>query len=110
MNTYEIFAALAEPTRYEIVEMLATNGDLSASSIFDKFKVSKPAISQHLKVLREANIVKVEKKAQQRIYQLNPEAMGDVEVWVKRMTKLWNDRFDRLDAVLKSLQIEQNKK
>jgi DNA-binding transcriptional ArsR family regulator len=96
----EIFSALAEPTRRNIIEMLASNGQLSATDICDKFPVSPPAISQHLKVLREANLVRVEKRAQQRIYQINPDAMLELEEWAKRMTELWDERFDALDKIL----------
>ena len=71
----DMFSALAEPTRRSILEMLASEGRLSASEIADRFPVSAPAISQHLKVLREAKLVQVEKRAQQRIYEINPEAM-----------------------------------
>jgi DNA-binding transcriptional ArsR family regulator len=62
--------------------------------------VSPPAISQHLKVLREANLVHMEKRAQQRIYQLNPDAMFELEGWARQMTQLWNQRFDALEKVL----------
>ncbi|MBI2593350.1 helix-turn-helix transcriptional regulator [Candidatus Daviesbacteria bacterium] len=62
--------------------------------------MTSPAISQHLKVLKEANLVKVEKKAQQRIYQINPDAIVELEDWVKKMTRLWNQRFDALDKIL----------
>lgn len=96
----DIFNALAEPTRRNIIEMLATSGQLSASDISDKFKVSSSAISQHLKVLREANLVQMEKRAQQRLYQINPSVINEFEEWAKKMTKLWNQRFDRLDRVL----------
>ena len=99
----DIFYALAEPTRRNIVEMLAKRGQLSASDISIKFKVSAPAISQHLKVLREAKVVRVEKRAQQRIYQLNPDSMEELETWVKKMTRMWSERFDRLDLVLQEL-------
>ena len=68
----DIFFALAEPTRRTIVEMLARNGPLSVTDISARFPISSPAISQHLKVLREAQVVLVEKRAQQRIYLLNP--------------------------------------
>lgn len=101
MNTYEIFAALAEPTRCEIMELLASKGQLSASDIFKKFSVSPPAISQHLKVLREAKLVDVEKQAQKRMYNINPAAMSELEDWVGKMKKLWNERFDRLDELLR---------
>lgn len=98
----DLFFALAEPTRCDIIEMLAGNGELSATQIYHKFRVSPPAISQHLKVLREAKLVHMEKRAQQRIYQLNPDAMLELEAWAKQITELWNERFDALDRVLKS--------
>ena len=96
----QLFYALAEPTRRRIVELLATNGQLSATDISDNFAISPQAISQHLKVLREAELVRVEKKAQQRIYQINPEAMLDLSEWIAKVTQLWDERFDALDRVL----------
>ncbi len=92
----DLFSALSDPTRRNIIEMLASSGQLSASDISDKFSVSPPAISQHLKVLRNANLVQMEKRAQKRIYQINPKAKD----WVKKMMTLWNQRFDRLDKLL----------
>lgn len=94
------FYALAEPRRRRIVQMLASKGQLSATDICKSFNVSPPAISQHLKVLREARLVQVEKRAQQRIYQINPSAMLELEVWAKQMTQFWNQRFEALDKVL----------
>ena len=98
----DTFFALADTTRRNIIEMLYTRGQLTATDISDKFKVSPPAISQHLKVLREAKWVQVEKRAQQRIYKINPSAINEIELWVKKMTKRWNARFEALDAVLAS--------
>jgi DNA-binding transcriptional ArsR family regulator len=98
----DMFYALAEPTRREIIEMLAKNGQLSATDISEKFPVSPPAISQHLKVLREANMVRMEKRAQRRLYQINPQAMLELEKWAKEMTQLWKERFDSLDTLLKT--------
>jgi DNA-binding transcriptional ArsR family regulator len=95
-----LFYALAEPRRRDIIELLASNGQLSATDISDNFAVSAPAISQHLRVLREANVVRVEKRAQQRIYRINPEAMSEIEGWVQQMTKKWNARFNVLDKIL----------
>ena len=109
----DIFSALADPTRRKIVEMLASNGELSATDIAEQFPVSPPAISQHLKVLREANLVLMEKRAQQRIYRLNSEVIVELETWSKKLIQLWTQRFDALDEVLqaekKKLE-EQNKK
>jgi DNA-binding transcriptional ArsR family regulator len=97
----DIFIAIAEPTRRRIIEMLATDGQLSATDICDKFHISHPAISQHLKVLREANLVQMEKRAQQRIYKINPDTLHELESWAKRLTDQWDQRFNALDKLLK---------
>jgi len=94
------FTALADPTRRTIIEMLAIHGQLCASEISDRFQVSPSAISQHLKVLREADLVRMEKRAQQRLYRINPEPLRELEEWVSRMRELWDERFDALDKVL----------
>jgi len=80
--------------------MLARDGQLSATEISDRFSVSPQAISQHLKVLREARLVQVVKRAQQRIYQVNPEAMLELEAWARQLRQLWDQRFEALDRVL----------
>ncbi len=81
--------------------MLAKSGRLPASQISARFAVSPSAISQHLKILREANLVSVEVKAQQRIYELNAVGITDIEEWVSNMRRLWTQRFDALDELLK---------
>jgi DNA-binding transcriptional ArsR family regulator len=96
----DIFFALADPTRRKIVELLAISGPLPASEICRHFPVSSPAISQHLKVLREAQLVQMEKQAQQRIYCINPASMHELEDWAGRLSRLWNERFDALDRLL----------
>lgn len=96
----DTFTALAEPTRRNILEMLAAKGNLSATDIYTKFKVSPPAISQHLKVLREAKLVRVEKRAQQRIYFINPEPLHDLEKWVHQFAAYWEERYQALDKLL----------
>lgn len=100
MVNSQVFSALAEPTRREILELLANSGEMSASDIYKKFTVSHPAISQHLKVLKGADLVQVEKKAQQRIYSINPDSIKEFDEWVKKLGNIWNDKFDRLDKVL----------
>ncbi len=97
----DMFTALAEPHRRSILEMLANEGQLSASTIARKFRVSPPAISQHLKVLREAGLLRMEKRAQQRLYQVNPEAMHELEDWAPRMAEQYERRYDRLERLAK---------
>jgi len=108
----DTFTAIAEPTRRSIMEMLATNGNLAATDIYKKFKVSPPAISQHLKVLREANLVRVERRAQKRIYYINPKPMQELETWIKRFTAEWQERHDVLEELLQKekLKLETKKK
>jgi DNA-binding transcriptional ArsR family regulator len=98
----DIFLALADPTRRSILELLAGNVELSASEIHEKFQVSPQAISQHLKVLLEAKLVSVEKRAQQRIYRINTDAMVELEEWSSSMRNRWSRRLDTLEAVLKA--------
>jgi len=97
----DAFHALAEPHRRRVVEILARRGRLSASEISDEFDVTPQAISQHLRILREANVLHMEKRAQRRLYTFNPRSMNPVQVWVADMAKLWNRRLDRLDRALK---------
>lgn len=97
----DIFAALADPTRRTILELLAQKNELPATDIYNTFQVSHPAISQHLKVLRDAELVTVKKKSQQRIYKINPKKLSELEKWVKRLELDWEKRLDRLDAVLR---------
>ncbi len=96
----DMFVALADPTRRNILELLASNGELPATTIYQNFPMSPPAVSQHLKVLREANLVEMEKRAQQHVYRLNPEKLSEFETWVKLMQQRWEERFSTLDIVL----------
>lgn len=96
----DIFTALADPTRRHIIEILANKGRLTASDISDKFHVSPPAISQHLKVLREAKLVDMEKRGQQRIYSINPLSIEEISRWIEKLKKRWEEKFSRLDNLL----------
>lgn len=98
----DIFTALADPNRRKIIDMLASRGALNATQISTHFAVSAPAISQHLKVLRETNLVRVEKRGQQRIYQINTRTMTELEDWARQTTQRWNQRFDALERVLEA--------
>ena len=94
------FAALADPTRQRIVEML-TGGALCAGDIAGRFELSPPAISQHLKTLKAARLVKVKTEAQKRIYELDPEGLAEVSDWVAKIRAFWNPRLDALEQALK---------
>ena len=93
MSTFE---ALADPTRRRIVEMLA-RGALSAGDIAQRFEVSRSAVSQHLKVLRGAGLVSVRASGQQRIYELDPTGLVELEEWLDRIGPVWQKRLEALE-------------
>ncbi len=103
MKPMDTFTALAEPTRRNILEMLAVKNGIAAGDIYGKLKASPPVISQHLKVLREAKLVRVEKRAQQRIYYINPEPMRELEKWIQQFAAQMDERFTALDALLEKM-------
>ena len=92
--------ALSDPTRQRIVEMLAGSA-LSSGEIAGRFKLSAPAISQHLKTLKQARLVRVRIDKQKRIYTLDPDGLAEVADWVERIKAFWNPRLDALETALK---------
>ena len=95
----DTFTALADPTRRQIIESLAM-GETSFGEIADKFEMSRPAVSQHLKVLREAGIVTARVDAQRRIYRLNAEGLDELEEWLVSVRRFWGARLDDLERAL----------
>ena len=100
--------ALADPRRRQIVQMLS-RGERSAGEIADEFAISAPAISQHLKVLREAKLVVVRIDAQRRIYSLNPAGLEEIEAWLDQMRQFWSGRLDALERELGANEPAKNK-
>ncbi|MDI7166921.1 metalloregulator ArsR/SmtB family transcription factor [Leptospira santarosai] len=101
------FSALADDTRREIVRLVAKNGELTSTEISRNFKMSPPAISQHLKVLKEAKLLYMKKEAQKRIYSLNNSGMNEMENWLLDIKNLWNKRLDNLDKYLLKIKKEK---
>lgn len=93
--------AIADPTRRRIVELLAVR-DRTAGELVDEFDVSAPAISQHLKVLREAGLVTVRADGQSRIQSLNPDGLGDLESWLEKTRSMWSRHLDALERELRA--------
>lgn len=99
----QIFAALADPTRRQIVERLG-RGECAAGEIADQFTMSGPAVSQHLKVLREAALVRVRVDGQRRIYQLDPQGLSEMDGWLNEVRRFWAPRLDALEHELRKPQ------
>ena len=93
------FMALSDPTRRRIVEMLATR-ELRAGEIARRFDMTAPAVSQHLKLLREAGLVQVRRDAQRRIYAIDPAGLAEMDVWLGRFRRFWSGRLDALEREL----------
>jgi DNA-binding transcriptional ArsR family regulator len=86
----EAFAALGDPTRRRIVELLAER-ELAAGEIARRFDMTAPAVSQHLKILRTAELVRVRTEAQRRIYALEPRGLAGLDAWLARYRRFWTD-------------------
>lgn len=91
---------LADPTRQRIMEMLAT-GSMSSGDIARRFDVSAPAISQHLRTLRGAKLVRVRAQAQKRFYELDPVGVGELADWIARIRGFWSEKLDALEEELR---------
>ena len=95
----DTFTALADPTRRQIIESLAA-GETSFGELADKFEMSRPAVSQHLKVLRDAGIETASADAQRRIYRLTDDGLDEIEAWLGTVRDFWSQRLDRLEQLL----------
>jgi len=94
------FAALADPNRRRMIELLGA-GPEPSGAIAAKFGLSAPAVSQHLKALREAGLVRVRVDGQRRIYSLDPDGLAAVDAWLAGVRAFWPSRLDALEAALK---------
>ena len=97
----ETFAALGDPTRFAIVETLLAEGEQPAGKLHDHFDLSAPAVSRHLKVLREAQIISQRVHGKQRFYTVKPDALQAINDWAISYQTFWNGSLDRLAASLK---------
>jgi DNA-binding transcriptional ArsR family regulator len=98
--------ALADPTRRTIVELLAER-DLSAGELAARFETSRPAVSRHLRVLREQGLVQARIEGRNRVYSLDPEPLAELDEWLARYRGFWTNRLDALGVELKRRRKEQ---
>jgi DNA-binding transcriptional ArsR family regulator len=93
------FAVLAEPTRREILDLLR-DGERPVGELVDALRMSQPAVSKHLRVLRDAGLVSVRADAQRRFYGLRPEPLGEIDEWLAPYRRLWSASLDKLERHL----------
>lgn len=101
------FAALADPTRRGIVVHLARGGEASVSELVDRFTLTQPTISSHLKVLESAGLISRRKEAQLRPCKLVPERLKAVTDWLEQVQELFEGNYKQLDALLAELKQQQ---
>lgn len=103
------FAALADPTRRAILARLAT-GEASVQELAEPFDMSQPAISRHLKVLERAGLITVDIDAQRRPRRLQPQRLDEAVDWIERYRRIFEQNYQRLDALLEELKAKPAKR
>jgi DNA-binding transcriptional ArsR family regulator len=98
--TTDVFQAIANSTRRELLSLLR-GGELPATVLGERFDLTQPAISQQLRVLRDAGLVAERRVGRQRLYHLNPTPLREVAAWIAQYERFWDEAFDRLGDVLR---------
>jgi DNA-binding transcriptional ArsR family regulator len=103
------FAALADPTRRAILARLAT-GEATVTELAEPFEMSQPAISKHLRVLERAGLISMDVDAQRRPRKLEPKRLQEAVDWIERYREVFEQNYQRLDALLEELQATPSKR
>jgi DNA-binding transcriptional ArsR family regulator len=98
----DVFQAIADPTRRAILSLIAIHA-LTPNAIAEHFDSSRQAVSKHLKILTECEIVKPEINGREIYYHINPKKIKEVSSWIKQFEKLWEKKFEKLDDLLKKM-------
>lgn len=105
----DVFQAIADPTRRGILVLIATQA-MTPNAIAEQFDSTRQAVSKHIKILTECQLLKQEKLGREIHYHLNPDKMKEIDIWLEQFKGLWEDRFKQLDKVLITLKSKQNEK
>ena len=103
----DVFQAIADPTRREIISMIASQS-LHLNLVAEKFHVSRPAISKHIKILTECGLITIKQDGRKRYCEANLGKLNEVSDWVEQYRKFWTERLDALETYLDELQSKQN--
>lgn len=95
----DVFQAIADPTRRAIIALIALQA-LTPNALAEHFDISRQAVSKHLKILTECELVKQEYQGREIYYQLEVKKMKEVDLWLEQFRKLWEKRFEQLDELL----------
>lgn len=98
----DIFQAIADPTRRAIIALIAIQAS-TPNALAEHFDTTRQAVSKHLKILIECELVRTEPKGREIYYQLEIEKMKQIDLWLEQFRKIWESRFDQLDDLLSTL-------
>lgn len=104
----DVFQAIADPTRREIISLISKQS-LNLNAIADNFDVSRPAISQHIKILTECGVIIIKQTGRERYCETNLKKLAEVADWIEPFRKMWEERYDRLDSILDDMQKKPKK-
>lgn len=104
----DVFQAIADPTRREIINLIAYQS-LNLSSVAEKFDVSRPAISKHIKILTECGLITIKQEGRERFCEAKLDKLHEVSDWVEQYKKFWNEKLDALEIYLNKLQAKDKK-
>ena len=99
----DVFQAIADPTRRQIINLVAQQ-ILTPNGVTDRFDVSRQAISKHIQILAECGIISMKQQGRERYCYVQPRKLEEVADWLANFRKLWENRFDKLDELLVKLQ------
>jgi len=102
----DVFQAIADPNRRAIIGLLATQ-KLTVNAVAEHFSISRPAVSRHIKILKECGLVVVRQHGRERYCEVRLDKLNEVSDWVEKSQKVWEQRLDRLDQYLNELQKEK---
>ena len=98
----DIFQAIADPTRRAIIGLIAMQA-MTPNAIAEHFDTSRQAVSKHLKILTECDLIKQEQKGREIYYRLEVEKMKDIDIWLEQFRKIWETKFSQLDDLLSTI-------
>lgn len=97
----DVFQAIADPTRRGILLLVASQA-MTAGAIASNFDTARPTVSKHLQILTECELLKQEQNGREIYYHLNPEKMKEIAAFIEPFRKLWDDRFNKLESIMKN--------
>lgn len=103
----DVFQAIADPVRRDIIELLSTD-ELTVNEVAENFEISRPAISKHLKILHECEIIKYNQVGRERACLIQPQKLVPAFLWIKQYNKLWEDRIDSFEDYINQIQTNKN--